>query len=73
MMGNLRGTAGAPLCNILKKNDLTNVLIVVTRYFGGILLGTGGLVRAYSRKCYKSIRGYNKGGKTSRICIRNKN
>ena len=42
------GTAGAPMLNILQKNNLCNVLIIVTRYFGGILLGTGGLVRCYS-------------------------
>ena len=41
-------TAGAPMMDILKKNNMTNVLVVVTRYFGGILLGIGGLVRAYS-------------------------
>lgn len=46
--GEPSGTAGAPMLNILQKNNLCNVLIVVTRYFGGILLGTGGLVRAYS-------------------------
>ena len=40
-------TAGAPILEIIKKNNLENVLVVVTRYFGGILLGTGGLVRAY--------------------------
>lgn len=45
--GEPSGTAGTPLLNILQKNNLVNVLIVVTRYFGGILLGTGGLVRAY--------------------------
>lgn len=46
--GEPSGTAGAPMLDILKKNDIVNVLIVVTRYFGGILLGTGGLVKAYS-------------------------
>lgn len=40
-------TAGKPLFELIKKNGITNVLIVVTRYFGGILLGTGGLYRAY--------------------------
>lgn len=47
--GEPSGTVGAPMLNILKKENLCNVLVVVTRYFGGILLGTGGLVRAYSQ------------------------
>lgn len=47
--GEPSGTAGAPMLQLLKKQDLVNVLIVVTRYFGGILLGTGGLVRAYTK------------------------
>ena len=46
--GEPSGTAGSPMLNILQKNNIGNVLVVVTRYFGGILLGTGGLVRAYS-------------------------
>lgn len=43
------GTAGLPMMEVLKSRELTDVLTVVTRYFGGVLLGTGGLVRAYSR------------------------
>ena len=42
------GTAGNPILETIKKNDLTNCAIVVTRYFGGIKLGAGGLIRAYS-------------------------
>lgn len=53
--GEPSGTAGGPMLNILQKNDLANVLVVVTRYFGGILLGTGGLVRAYSDSLLKAI------------------
>lgn len=41
------GTAGRPMLEVLTKENLVNVVVVVTRYFGGILLGTGGLVRAY--------------------------
>ena len=48
-------TAGAPILDILKKNQFTNVLVIVTRYFGGILLGTGGLVRAYSEATKRAI------------------
>ena len=43
------------MLNILQKNNLCNVLIIVTRYFGGILLGTGGLVRCYSCGCLGAI------------------
>lgn len=43
------------MLNIINKNELINVLIVVTRYFGGILLGTGGLVKAYSESTIKAI------------------
>ena len=46
--GEPQGTAGVPVLDILQKNELTDVCCVVTRYFGGILLGGGGLVRAYS-------------------------
>lgn len=53
--GEPSGTAGAPMLNILQKNNLLNILVVVTRYFGGILLGTGGLVRAYSESLLNAI------------------
>lgn len=53
--GEPSGTAGGPMLNILQKNNLCNVVVIVTRYFGGILLGTGGLVRAYSDATLKSI------------------
>ena len=43
------------MLNILQKNNLCNVVVIVTRYFGGILLGTGGLVRAYSEATQKAI------------------
>lgn len=47
--GEPSGTAGAPIYEVLKKEGLTDVACVVTRYFGGILLGAGGLVRAYTQ------------------------
>lgn len=53
--GEPSGTAGAPILNIIKSNNLQNVLIIVTRYFGGILLGTGGLTRAYSEAAGKVV------------------
>lgn len=46
--GEPSGTAGVTMLNIVNGRNLSNILVVVTRYFGGILLGTGGLVRAYS-------------------------
>ena len=50
------GTAGMPMMDALRGAGVTDVLCVVTRYFGGILLGTGGLMRAYSRACAEAIR-----------------
>lgn len=49
-------TAGAPILDVLKKQELTNILCIVTRYFGGILLGAGGLVRAYSESTSEVIK-----------------
>ena len=53
--GEPSGTAGAPMLQIISKNNLINVIVIVTRYFGGILLGTGGLVRAYSKATSDSL------------------
>lgn len=49
-------TAGRPILNAIEKNDITNVLIVVTRYFGGIKLGASGLIRAYSTSASEVIK-----------------
>lgn len=53
------GTAGMPILNVIEQNNLNHVLIVVVRYFGGIKLGAGGLVRAYSKissECIKQAK-----------------
>jgi thymidylate synthase len=47
--GEPQGTAGIPVLEVVKKNGVTDIAVVVTRYFGGIMLGAGGLVRAYSK------------------------
>ena len=47
--GEPQGTAGQPMLNVFQREEVTNVCCVVTRYFGGILLGAGGLVRAYTQ------------------------
>lgn len=54
--GEPAGTAGRPMLDVLLKEDITNVAVVVTRYFGGTLLGTGGLVRAYSGAVQEGLR-----------------
>lgn len=54
--GEPSGTAGAPMLNIIANEGLSNVLVIVTRYFGGILLGTGGLVRAYSEATKQALK-----------------
>ncbi|MEG2957320.1 MAG: YigZ family protein [Christensenellaceae bacterium] len=53
--GEPQGTAGVPMLEVLKHSGLTNIVAVVTRYFGGILLGTGGLARAYSKSVGEAL------------------
>ena len=53
--GEPQGTAGLPMMEVLKKRDLFDLLVVSTRYFGGILLGAGGLVRAYTRSASDAV------------------
>lgn len=53
--GEPSGTAGIPMIEVLKKEGLTNLCVVATRYFGGVMLGAGGLVRAYSKSCKIAI------------------
>lgn len=53
--GEPSGTAGLPMLNVLKKNELQNILVIVIRYFGGIKLGAGGLVRAYTQATTQAL------------------
>ncbi|NMP36600.1 MAG: YigZ family protein [Clostridiales bacterium] len=53
--GEPQGTAGMPVLDVLVKEQLTDCVVVVTRYFGGVLLGTGGLVRAYSHSAKLAV------------------
>lgn len=53
--GEPSGTAGKPMLEVLQNQQLRNVVVVVTRYFGGVLLGTGGLVRAYTQATQEAI------------------
>ena len=53
--GEPSGTAGRPMLDVILGEDIYNVAVVVTRYFGGVLLGTGGLVRAYSKAVQKGL------------------
>jgi len=54
--GEPAGTAGMPVLEAIRRSDLTNVVVVVSRYFGGILLGAGGLARTYSRAALQGLR-----------------
>lgn len=53
--GEPQGTAGIPMLEVLKREGITNVVCVVTRYFGGVLLGTGGLLRAYTKSAKDAL------------------
>lgn len=53
--GEPSGTAGRPILEMIKQENLKDILVVVTRYFGGTLLGTGGLVRAYGKAAHLAI------------------
>ena len=50
------GTAGLPILNVLKKENLNNILVIVIRYFGGIKLGAGGLIRAYTKSVTETLK-----------------
>ncbi len=54
--GEPSGTAGLPVLDVFKKNDITNFVCIVVRYFGGIKLGAGGLVRAYSSSASQALK-----------------
>jgi uncharacterized YigZ family protein len=54
--GEPQGTGGIPVLEVIKKNNITDVVVVVTRYFGGVLLGAAGLVRAYSKAAALAVK-----------------
>jgi uncharacterized YigZ family protein len=54
--GEPSGTAGVPILEVLKKEELTNSIVIVTRYFGGVMLGAGGLIRAYTEGASRGIK-----------------
>jgi len=53
--GEPRGTAGLPLLNAIKRREISSVVVVVARYFGGVLLGKGGLMRAYGKAAGQAL------------------
>jgi uncharacterized YigZ family protein len=55
--GEPKGTAGLPIFNVITRRNLQNIVVVVVRYFGGILLGKGGLIRAYGKAAGLAIDG----------------
>lgn len=65
--GEPQGTAGMPVLDVLRKEDVTDCVAVVTRYFGGILLGAGGLVRAYTKAAKMALEAG--GVQRMRLCV----
>lgn len=63
--GEPSGTAGQPILRVIEGSGVTNVLVIVTRYFGGTLLGTGGLVRAYTQAARAAL----EDAETARMCL----
>ena len=53
--GEPQGTAGIPMLEVLKKTGITNIVVIATRYFGGIKLGAAGLARAYAKTCQEAV------------------
>jgi uncharacterized YigZ family protein len=68
--GEPSGTAGKPILEIIKKNQLKDTVIVVTRYFGGIKLGAGGLIRAYGKSASTGLKAVGVTQRQSYTCIR---
>ena len=63
-----QGTAGKPILEVIRGQGFSNTLIVVTRYFGGILLGTGGLARAYTASAQEGLRSAEQNGQCAGVC-----
>ncbi len=70
--GEPQGTAGQPMLNVFQREGVENVVCVVTRYFGGVLLGAGGLTRAYGKSAKDALDAAGKAKMTlwSRLCVR---
>ncbi|MGN1382202.1 MAG: YigZ family protein [Eubacterium sp.] len=67
--GEPQGTSGAPIVQMLVKERFSNLVIVVTRYFGGIKLGTGGLVRAYTQAAKAGLRASSPAAMTDKLAV----